>query len=94
MVERQRDLCSTTVLDALRPEALIEALQFGRLGSRNRVARAERGEPPRRDGTHGCMTSRGVKKDGVSMVTSCLLGEFRDNPDTRREFLSLVHGSR
>ena len=44
--------------------------------------------------THGCMTSRGVKKDGVSMVTSCLLGEFRDNPDTRREFLSLVHGSR
>lgn len=44
--------------------------------------------------THGCMTSRGVKKDGVSMVTSCLLGEFRDNPNTRREFLSLVHGSR
>ena len=44
--------------------------------------------------THGCMTSRGVRKEGVSMVTSCLLGEFRENPDTRREFLSLVHGSR
>jgi GTP cyclohydrolase I len=39
---------------------------------------------------HQCMTTRGVHKPGVSMVTSRLLGAFRSNPDTRREFLSMV----
>ena len=39
---------------------------------------------------HQCMTTRGVHKPGVSMVTSRMLGAFRENPDTRREFLSLI----
>ena len=39
---------------------------------------------------HQCMTTRGVHKPGVSMVTSRMLGSFRENPDTRREFLSLI----
>jgi GTP cyclohydrolase I len=39
---------------------------------------------------HQCMTSRGVHKPGVSMVTSCLLGAFRGNPATRSEFLSAL----
>jgi GTP cyclohydrolase I len=39
---------------------------------------------------HQCMTSRGVHKPGVSMVTSCMLGAFRDNPATRSEFLSAL----
>jgi GTP cyclohydrolase I len=39
---------------------------------------------------HQCMTTRGVHKPGASMVTSRLLGIFRDKPDTRREFLSLI----
>ncbi len=46
---------------------------------------------------HQCMTTRGIHKPGVSMVTSRLLGAFRSNPDTRREFLSMInstgHGS-
>ena len=42
---------------------------------------------------HQCMTTRGVHKPGVSMVTSRLLGTFRDDPDTRREFLAMI-GSR
>ena len=41
---------------------------------------------------HQCMTTRGVHKPGVSMVTSKMLGEFRDNPETRREFLNLIAG--
>ena len=41
---------------------------------------------------HQCMTTRGVNKPGVSMVTSRMLGAFRENPDTRREFLSLISG--
>ena len=43
--------------------------------------------------THECMTTRGVHKHGVKMVTSCLLGCFRDDPSTRREFLSMIHGN-
>jgi GTP cyclohydrolase I len=39
---------------------------------------------------HQCMTTRGVHKPGVSMVTSRLLGAFRSSPDTRREFLAMV----
>jgi GTP cyclohydrolase I len=38
--------------------------------------------------THGCMTTRGVLKHGSSMVTSRMLGSFRDNPATRHEFMS------
>ncbi len=39
---------------------------------------------------HQCMTTRGVHKPGVSMVTSRMLGAFRDDPVTRRELLSLI----
>jgi GTP cyclohydrolase I len=42
------------------------------------------------EATHQCMTTRGVHKPGVSMVTSTMLGEFRKNPLTRREFLSVI----
>ena len=39
---------------------------------------------------HQCMTTRGVHKPGVSMVTSRMLGAFRDDPSTRRELLAMV----
>jgi GTP cyclohydrolase I len=42
------------------------------------------------EAAHQCMTTRGVHKQGVSMVTSSMLGEFRKNPLTRREFLSVI----
>src|SRR3954462_4444728 len=42
------------------------------------------------EGEHQCMTTRGVHKPGVSMVTSRMLGAFRTDPSTRREFLSLA----
>jgi len=41
---------------------------------------------------HQCMTTRGVHKPGVAMVTSRMLGAFRDDPATRREFLALIGG--
>ena len=41
---------------------------------------------------HTCMTLRGVKALGATTVTSTMRGSFRDDPNTRREFLSLVHG--
>jgi GTP cyclohydrolase IA len=40
--------------------------------------------------THHCMTTRGVHKHGVDMVTSRMLGCFKDNAATRQEFLAMV----
>ena len=42
------------------------------------------------EATHECMTTRGVHKRGVSMVTSRMLGAFRDNAATRHEFLASI----
>ena len=42
------------------------------------------------EAAHQCMTTRGVHKPGVTMVTSAMHGEFRKNPLTRREFLSVI----
>lgn len=40
--------------------------------------------------THHCMTTRGVHKPGSDLVTSRMLGCFRDNPLTRQEFLAMA----
>ena len=42
------------------------------------------------EGVHQCMTTRGIRKHGVSMVTSQLLGHFRSDPRTRAEFLNMI----
>jgi len=44
------------------------------------------------EGRHLCMAMRGVEKESSQTVTSAMLGSFKDNPKTREEFLSLVHG--
>jgi GTP cyclohydrolase IA len=46
------------------------------------------------DAAHQCMTTRGVHKRGVSMVTSKMLGVFREDARTRNEFLRFIDGSR
>lgn len=43
------------------------------------------------EAAHQCMTCRGVHKPGVTMCTSKMIGAFRDNDRTRREFLSMVN---
>jgi GTP cyclohydrolase I len=42
------------------------------------------------EATHQCMTTRGVHKTGVSMVTSRMIGVFRDHAETRQEFLTAI----
>ena len=42
------------------------------------------------EAAHQCMTTRGVHKPGVTMVTSRMLGAFRDDATTRREFLAMI----
>jgi GTP cyclohydrolase I len=43
------------------------------------------------EATHECMTTRGVHKSAVTMVTSCMLGIFRTQAKTRQEFLSAIN---
>ena len=42
------------------------------------------------EGEHHCMSTRGVHKPGVSMVTSTMLGEFREDRSLRKEFLNTI----
>lgn len=42
------------------------------------------------EASHECITTRGINKLGVNMVTSRMLGAFRDNASTRREFLAVI----
>ena len=46
------------------------------------------------EGAHECMTTRGIHKRGVSMVTSKMLGSFRDDARTRAEFLRFIEVNR
>ncbi len=46
------------------------------------------------EATHECMTTRGVHKTGVTMMTSRMLGTFRDDPSTRRELMALIGSPR
>ena len=42
------------------------------------------------EGSHECMTTRGVHNPGSKMVTSRMLGAFREDDKTRREFLAAI----
>ena len=42
------------------------------------------------EAAHHCMTTRGIQKQGVMMVTSRMLGTFRSDPKSRREFLGFI----
>lgn len=46
------------------------------------------------EANHQCISTRGVHKPGVSMITSHMLGEFRDNPATRRELMAMIQSRR
>ena len=43
------------------------------------------------DASHQCMTTRGIHKTESSTITSRMLGTFRDNPETRSEFMNLIN---
>jgi GTP cyclohydrolase I len=46
------------------------------------------------EATHTCMTIRGIRKPDSICTTSAMRGDFRDNPSTRMELMSLIYGSR
>jgi GTP cyclohydrolase I len=42
------------------------------------------------EAAHECMTTRGINKPGVNMVTTTMLGAFKEDPSTRREFMAII----
>ncbi len=46
------------------------------------------------EGFHMCMTMRGVKKDKAKMITSAMVGSFKDDEKTRSEFLHLIRSEK
>ncbi len=46
------------------------------------------------EAAHQCITTRGIRKPGVSMITSRMLGSFRDDSATRRQFLAMIGSPR
>jgi len=42
------------------------------------------------EASHGCMSTRGVNQHGVSMVTKCWLGDFKRDPELRRELMDSI----
>ena len=46
------------------------------------------------EANHGCMSTRGVNQHGVSMVTKCWLGDFKADPELRRELMESITGCR
>ena len=46
------------------------------------------------EAAHQCMTTRGIRKPGVRMVTSRMLGSFSSDPTTRQEFLNMIGNSK
>jgi GTP cyclohydrolase I len=46
------------------------------------------------EAVHLCMLIRGVEKQNSKAITSAMLGSFRDNPETRAEFMDLIKSSR
>ena len=78
------------VVDAYAKRLQIQEKLTSQIASAIENALKPRGVAVVIEAIHHCMTTRGVHKPGPSMVTSKMTGAFRDDPSTRREFLSLI----
>ena len=67
-------------------------LQFARLQKMSKVLMMlePKGVAVVMNAKHQCMTTRGVHKPESSTITSTMLGAFRENTDTRAEFMNLI----
>ncbi len=78
------------VVDAYAKRLQIQEKMTAQIADAIETALRPRGVAVVLEAQHQCMTTRGVHKPGVSMVTSRMLGQFRTDAATRREFLSMV----
>lgn len=78
------------VVDAFSKRLQIQETLTAQIAEAIDAALKPRGVAVVVEAAHHCMTTRGVKRPGVSMVTSKMLGAFRTDQATRQEFLSLI----
>ena len=78
------------VVDAFARRFQVQEKMTAQIANCIQQVLAPRGVAVLIEATHQCMTTRGVHKPGVSMVTSQMLGAFRKNADTRAEFMGIV----
>ena len=78
------------VLDAYAKRLQIQEKMTAQIANTLQEVLQPRGVAVVIEAAHQCMTTRGVHKSDVTMVTSRMLGAFRDNGETRREFLSMI----
>ncbi|MGF1551913.1 MAG: GTP cyclohydrolase I FolE [Paracoccaceae bacterium] len=78
------------VVDAYAKRLQVQEKMTAQIASSLSEVLAPRGVGVVIEAEHHCMSTRGVHKPGVSMVTSTMLGAFRRDPRTRKEFLDLI----
>ena len=78
------------VIDAYAKRLQIQEKLTAQIANTIQEVLAPRGVAVVVEAQHECMTTRGVHKTGVSMVTSRMLGQLRDDASTRREFMSII----
>jgi GTP cyclohydrolase I len=78
------------VIDAYAKRLQIQEKLTAQIANTIQEVLAPRGVAVLVEAQHECMTTRGVHKTGVSMVTSRMLGQLRDDAYTRREFMSII----
>jgi GTP cyclohydrolase I len=78
------------VVDAFSKRLQIQETLTAQIAEAIDAALKPRGVAVVIEAAHHCMTTRGVRRPGVSMVTSKMLGAFRTDQATRQEFLSLI----
>lgn len=78
------------VVETFAKRLQIQEKMTAQIANTIEVALQPRGVAVVIEAAHQCMTTRGVHKPGVSMVTSRMLGAFREDPMTRREFLAMI----
>ena len=81
------------VVEAFSKRLQIQEKMTAQIANTINEALAPKGVAVVLEGNHECMGTRGVHKPDVSMVTSTMLGAFRTDASTRREFLSLIERS-
>ncbi|MCL4123554.1 UNVERIFIED_CONTAM: hypothetical protein GTU68_065611 [Idotea baltica] len=78
------------VVDAFAKRLQVQEKMTSQIANAIEAALQPRGVAVVLEGEHHCMCTRGVNKDGVTMFTSALRGEFKSDRDQRREFMAAI----
>lgn len=81
------------VVDAYAKRLQIQEKMTAQIANTIQTVLQPRGVAVVIEAQHQCMTTRGVHKPGTTLVTSHMLGAFRDNPETRRELMSMLRAA-